>query len=89
MEGWSPTTTNQLMEMTTLMVATTVMAMARPVDPSGSSSGPLQAVSGKWVQLASARSAASVEIASRACSSMRRIRTQATTPVTTASTKCA
>ena len=88
-DGWRPTTTNHAIDTTTLMVATSVMAAARPVYPSGSSAGLAQAVSGNRVQVARARSAESGEAARWACSSIRRARTQATTAAMIASTKCA
>ena len=55
----------------------------------GLRSGPVQAVSGKCVQEARARSAGSREAARWAYSSIRRASTQATTPMMVASTNFA
>ena len=65
------------------------IALPRALVPRGLSRPPVQAVSGKCVQEARARSAGSGEAARWACSSIRRASTQATTPMIVASTNFA
>ena len=81
--------TNQLIDSTTLMVATTRIALPRAPALRGLRSGPVQAVRGKCVQEDRACCAGSGEAVRWACSSIRRASTQATTPMMVASTNFA